>query len=44
MYDPDNGVLTLRDIKFADRGSYRCEARSFLGSEKFTTKINVEGK
>ena len=44
MYNTENGTLTIREIKFSERGSYRCEARNFVGIAKFTTTITVEGK
>ena len=43
LYTSDSGTLTIQDIKFADHGSYRCEAQSFVGKAKFTTTITVEG-
>lgn len=44
QYNAATGLLTFSSILFADRGSYKCEARNFLGFDYATVEITVEGK
>lgn len=42
-FNKEKGEITFSSVQFSDRGSYRCEARNFLGVDSVTIEVAVEG-
>lgn len=42
-FNKEKGEITFSSVQFSDRGSYKCEARNFLGVDSATVEVAVEG-